>query len=97
MSKIYKAAIGLVIDIDCKTNISTATVYEMHVEKPSGTTATWTAGLHPTNNNYMRFTTTLATHLDEAGTYYINPYVEMPTPFEGSGDTTRLEVYEEYE
>jgi len=45
----------------------------------------------------MRFTTTLATELDEAGIYYINPYVEMPTPFEGSGDTTRLEVFNEYE
>ena len=96
MAKTYTGTVGLILDLDCGADVSTATVHTIEVELPDETTTSWAAILHPTNVNYIRYVT-VANDLSQAGIHYLQPHIEMPTPFSGRGDTVRFEVFDEYE
>lgn len=91
--KIYVGDEGTVIEVDMGEDISTATVTKFYVYKPGGTTATWTATIY--NSNYLRYTI-VTDDLDEAGTYYVQPYLEFPSGWKGKGETVNFKVYDSF-
>ena len=84
--KHYTGEIGTVILVDCGSNISGASVLQLKVKKPDGTTATWAGTLEGTQK--IRYTTTTAL---TAGRYYVQSYVEI-SGWKGHGRTTSFLV-----
>lgn len=89
--KIYVGDEGTIILIDMGEDISAATVSNINVRKGSGD-VTWTATVY--NSNYLRYVIQ-AGDFDEAGTYYLQPYLEF-TDWKGKGKTVNFEVYEAF-
>ena len=92
MAKVFKGDIGTKLVVDVSINISTATVKKIFYRKPYGASGYWTGTLEADNES-LSFTTTVATDLDEVGTWTLQAYVEMPG-WKGFGDvTTELVIY----
>lgn len=91
MGKSYVGDEGTLILIDMGEDISAASVTEINVRKRGGD-VTWTASIY--NSNYLSYTIQ-TDDLDEAGTYYLQPYLEF-TDWKGKGETVSFEVYEDF-
>lgn len=90
MSKVYKGDIGTSIILDCGSDVSTASAQEIKVQKPQGSTTTWSATVY--NTNYLKHTT-ISTSVDDVGRYRLQAYVEL-TEWQGRGETADLTVYD---
>jgi len=87
--KTYVDNIGTVIDIDMGQDISGASTTDLYVKKPDGTEDIWTGIIY--ESNYIRYVI-VADDLNEAGTYYIQPYLVM-SGWSGYGKTVSFKVY----
>lgn len=90
--KVYKGAIGLLIEVETGVDLSDATEVKLKVKKPSGATVEWTGVASGTKIQYN----TQSGDLHESGLYLIQAYVVKPT---GTylGETARLHVFDEFE
>jgi hypothetical protein len=75
--KIYVDDVGVTLRVYTGVDLTTATLMELHVQKPGATTEwTWTGWIDP-NNDYQIEYTTGATDFDTVGEYKIQAYVEF--------------------
>ena len=87
--KVYVNAIGTLLNINCQETMSGASKLALTILKPSGARARW---LPTALGNYLKYYT-VANDLNEAGTYYIQPYAKIGS-WEGPGNTMSLKVYD---
>ena len=85
---VHLGAVGVTITIDMGETISTSTSYSLRVRKPSGNIVTWTPSISGTTA--LAYDTT-AGAINEAGTYYINPYLTL-SGWTGYCDAVKLTV-----
>ena len=69
--KIFKDDYGHVFRIYAYLDISAATSIKMKVQKPSGTTVTWTSSLASDNKYYATYTT-IDGDINESGVYLLS-------------------------
>ncbi len=82
-------AIGVEFTIDWGEDLNSATTLQLHFQKPDGSTFIVVPII--VYNNYMRWTTTLATQLDQAGSWRGTAYIVSPT-YTGYGETFYFDV-----
>ena len=87
----YVGDVGTVILIDMQEDISAATIHTIKVRKDGGDSV-WAASIY--NSNYLRYIV-VADDFNEAGTYYLQPYLEF-TGWQGLGETITIEIYDSY-
>ena len=90
--KIYVGDIGTDIILNTNETISSATITNMKVKKPDGTTATWVGALEGTTK--IKYTV-VEGDLSVAGTYKIQAYVSV-SGWTGLGETATFQVYAAY-
>ena len=89
MYEVYVGDVGTEVSLNCGVDISTATVRKILVQKPNTTAVVeWSAMADGANS--IRYLTTTG-DLDVAGTYLLQPYVELPG-LSGKGETVELFV-----
>lgn len=89
MYEVYVGDVGTEVSLNCGVDISTATVRKILVQKPNTTAVVeWSAMADGANS--IRYLTTTS-DLDVAGTYLLQPYVELPG-WSGKGETVELFV-----
>jgi hypothetical protein len=88
MNKIYQGDVGTQIILDCGSDISTATVRKIKARKPSGALVEWNAAASGSNSITY---TTQANDIDEAGSWSIQAYIELPG-WAGRGETFTFSV-----
>lgn len=93
IDKIYVDTVGLKIRVDAGRDITGATPTELHVKKPDGTTATWSATI--ADSNYLEYTT-LAGDLDQSGTYRLQSVFTL-SGWTGPGETYEFTIYDNYQ
>ena len=86
--KHYRGEIGLTIIVDIGQDITTAGSYSLKVRKPGGTEVSWAASIY--NTNYLKYVTE-TDDLDEAGTYYLQSYIEIDQ-WKGRGETADFDI-----
>ncbi len=100
--KVYVDDTGTELLIDVGPDISTATIFEINVKKPDNTIETWPVnpahwpGIdddHPAN--VIKYIINTG-NLNLAGSYKIQPYIEMPT-WTGSGETSSFQVWPKFQ
>jgi uncharacterized phiE125 gp8 family phage protein len=94
MAKHYVGEIGTDIILDCGQDISDATVSDIYYTKPSGKTGHWTGSVYLTN--YVKYTTTAAGDLDEAGVWQLQAKLTSPS-WTGYGAMTEQLIYGLYD
>lgn len=87
---IYVGAVGVLITLATGQSLEAATLMEIHVLKPDGTTATWTATKSETSGSIEY--TTVDGDLDLAGYYALSAYVEWGESSTHLGEPCSLEV-----
>lgn len=92
-TKSYVGDTGTVITLDCGADVSSATVRSIEVRKPDGSATSWAASASGANS--VSFTT-LADTLDQAGEWWLQAKVTLPTG-EWRGETAYLDVAEPFE
>ena len=85
---VYLGDVGTKIRLDCGEDISTATKCEIKFHSPAGLRGTWTASQETTS---IIFYVTQAEDINEAGRWWFQAYVEMPSR-KLYGKTAMLEV-----
>jgi hypothetical protein len=93
MSKHYIGEVGTVLTLDCGVDISDATVFEIEVTKPNGTTATWTGTLSSTDSIGYTLQTG---DFNQDGIYKLQAHVTS-VGGEWYGETVELYVYDNFE
>jgi hypothetical protein len=88
---IYKDAVGVEVVLATGQDLTEATKLEIHVTKPDGTTATWTATRHATAGSIKYITQ--STDLSQTGFYVMVSYVEWGSS-KHIGDASTLRVFE---
>lgn len=89
MYEVYVGDVGTEVSLNCGVDISTATVRKILVQKPNTTAVVeWSAMADGANS--IRYLTTTG-DLDVAGTYLLQPYVELQG-WSGKGETVELFV-----
>lgn len=92
-NKIYEGDIGTIIRLNCGTDISEGTVFNIKVRQSNDTELTWVGELDHTDSNYMRYITVEGDLIK--GSYKIQAYIETPS-WKGRGETTILKVFPKY-
>ncbi len=69
---VYQNDVGVEFVVETGQDLALATVTELHVKFPDGTTAQWTATISGTTLHYV----TAMADLVQAGDYILQPYVE---------------------
>jgi len=89
MSKVYVGDVGTEIILDCKEDISAATVSDILAKKPNGVVVTWIGTvISLTKIKYA----TVASDLDMAGTWKLQVKVTV-AGWSGLGETVDLKVF----
>lgn len=92
-SKYYVGDVGTQLLIDTCTALAAATSVALQVRKPDGTTVTWTGAVSGlTSIAYV----TQANDWDQAGTYYLQAYVQFAGGVAIHGDTVTFRVLARY-
>lgn len=91
MGKIFRNDVGVEFHVDTKISLVGVTVKKLVVRKPSGSLVDWD---DPTVSSEELVYTSLATDLDEVGTYSLAAYVEFGSTSKHYGETVRFKVYE---
>lgn len=86
--KYYVDDVGTEIIVDTCSDISSATVTDLIVEKPDGEQFTWHGSVYDTTK--IRYVVD-AGDFDQVGEYLVQAYVEMPG-WAGRGNTTTFKV-----
>ena len=88
----YKNDIGTKIEIDIGVPDSEISTAKIIYKKPDGTSGEWiaTAESGTTKIYYI----TQNGDLDQSGTYFLQPYVELNSGWKGRGDELKLYVGE---
>lgn len=86
--------VGTIIRCDCEVDISAASVKKIFIKRPDGTELEKDATVADTN--FLQCAT-IAGDINGVGTYKVNPYVELPTPWEGYGKTDTFEAFNKYD
>lgn len=84
MSDLFVGDIGVTLNVDVDQSVASATLINLLVTLPDGTSATWTAVPHDTEAKWIKYTTVTA--LIE-GMYVINPYIEWGSTSKHMGDS----------
>jgi hypothetical protein len=93
MSKLYVGDEGTEMLVDTGSDLSTATLLQLKVKQPDGTTVSWTGSQKETT----KITYTIqAGEFAQAGKHYLQAYVESPT-WTGLGDTVNFALVDPYE
>lgn len=87
---LYQNEIGEAIQLNTYNNLDTATVVEIHVLKPSGTTVIWPGTV--VNHAVIQYIT-VDGDLDELGDYSFQAYVEWGATSKHFGNTVIMTVY----
>jgi hypothetical protein len=91
--KIYKDQFGVEIGVVVKDrDISSATVHNLLVRKPSGVEVTWAASI--VGENILRYVT-VSGDLDEEGMYYVTPQLTIGS-WSGQGTPGSFTVYNKW-
>lgn len=87
--------VGDTIGIVLKTglNVSSYAILEIHFRRPDGSTGSWTADIHPTNNTWIVYDT-LEYDLDQSGTWSVQAYVESAGGDKLHGKWVEFTVYD---
>lgn len=88
MTTVFTGDIGTEIKLDCKSDVSSATVKSIVARKPNGSKVTWSATLEGTD--FIKYVI-LSGDLDVAGTWHLQAKVDMPG-WSGSGEVAVLRV-----
>ena len=93
MSKVYKGDIGTLLLVDCKVDVSAATVKKIKAQLPDGSQKEWDATV--TASNFLNYNLVEA-DTAEAGVVKAQAYVEIAG---GTwyGETFKFKVYDSYE
>lgn len=98
LPKFYANSIGTVIFVDTKNEISTATVLQLRVRKPSGKEVTWVGVLGPMNE-FGKYTVIKyviqSGDWDESGWYTLQAYIEIAS-WSGTGDAVKFQIFPEF-
>ncbi|MHC1787895.1 hypothetical protein [Solidesulfovibrio sp.] len=97
-NRIYTADTGTEIILDVGQDITGATV-SIDVLKPGGAVSTWAATVHTIDGaaRYVRHTT-IASDLDVAGVYRLQPVVALADgSWSGRGETAEIRVFEHHQ
>lgn len=89
VSKYYVGDVGTEIIVDTCENITTATLVKLMVQKPDGTNHEWIGAVYDTTK--IRYVVQ-AGNFDQAGTYLVQAYVQMPG-WAGRGNNTSFKIY----
>jgi hypothetical protein len=90
--KIYVDDVGVTLRVYTGVDLTTATVTELHVQKPGATTEwVWTGSLDPANSYQIQYTT-IAGDFDTVGEYTFQAYVEFTPASIHHGDVFSLYV-----
>lgn len=90
MLTLPKNDIGSDIELDTDISLTDVSLIQMHVTKPSGATATWTAMTSGVAEEIVH--TTVSGDLNEAGFYRVHAYLEFTGGDAFTGTDTILEV-----
>jgi len=90
--KIYVNEIGLTIILDAGQDITGATGITIEVQKPDGTTASWSAEVY--DSQYVKYVT-VEDDLDQVGTYKLQIELTL-SGWTGRGNTTSIRVYDSF-
>ena len=91
-SRYYVGDIGTELIVDTCVDITTATLAQILVQKPDGTTDTWTGAVYDTTKiKYV----IQSGDWDQEGQYRYQAYVEMPS-WRGKGDTVAHKIYDSF-
>ena len=90
MTEIYTGDIGVEFRLNCGINLSSATLMQIKVKKPSGALVTWSAYQYGTTQSiaYM----TVEGDLDLPGDYILQGYVEVADETKLLGDSVTVSV-----
>jgi len=89
VSKFYVGDIGVRIEVDTCSDITTATLVVLRVEKPDGTTHDWVGTVYDTTKILYIVG---PGDFDQEGRYRLQPYIEMPS-WQGQGNTATFKVH----
>ena len=92
MDKLYIGSVGAIIRVDVGQNITGATATELHVKKPDGTTAVWSAAI--ADENYLEHTVQ-AGDFDQAGIYRLQSAFALGG-WVGTGESCEFAIYDLY-
>ena len=87
----FKDEANTVLELDSESDISSATVKQIHIHKPDGTESEHDATLEGTTK--LRYTIPIQ---DQVGTWKAQIYVELPSGWEGHGRTFTWSVYDRF-
>jgi hypothetical protein len=95
---IYAGAIGFTIELGLineydPMDISTATVKQIVIQSPDGTTHAYEAYFLTDGTDGILYYETIGGELNQHGTYGVQAYIEMPS-FSGRSSIVEFEVYE---
>jgi len=93
-NKHYIGEIGTVILVDCGCDISSSTVHELKIKKPSGTEVSWNAEV--VDKNFLKYTIN-KDDFNEKGIYYLQSYLEFNNGWKGLGETVIFYVCDKWE
>jgi hypothetical protein len=85
---VHLGDVGVEFAWDVGEDVSAATVHKLKYQKPTGAVGEFAATVSGT---MLRYTTTLATELDVAGSWGMQAYIEMPG-WKGHSDVDHFEV-----
>lgn len=90
--KIYVGDIGTLFIVDTESDLSGATVNQVQIKKPDGTTHNWAATVDGTTLRYV----TVDGDLDQSGNFLGQAYVELPSG-KWHGERFTFRVFDEWE
>lgn len=93
LSRSFVGDVGTVILLDCGQEISDASVSDIKVKKPDGTTETWNGTVH--EDKYVKYIIQID-DFNIRGEYKFQAYVQTPA-WQGLGETVLWRVYENFE
>ena len=91
-SRYYVGDIGTEVLVDTCVDVTTATLLQIRVNKPDGTTVVWTGTVYDTTK--IRYVIQDG-DWDQEGQYRYQAYVEMPG-WRGRGETATQKIYDSF-
>ncbi len=93
-NKYYVGDIGTDVIVDVGSDITTASLTNLSVKKPSGKEVTWVGAVVQTTKIAY---TTVAGDFDEPGTYKLQSLVTLLSGWSGRGDCTSFIVHNKFD
>jgi bacillopeptidase F (M6 metalloprotease family) len=100
-NKIFIDSVGITINITCRDydynllDMSTATITELVVRKPSGDEVIWDATVDGTSHEILKYVT-VDGDLDESGSYLVQGKIQIGS-WLGYSETFEFKVYDLFE